>query len=142
MRTSIPAARPTCARAHRRTALSGVLLGLVLSVALAGPALATSGGVAYAPPGGFWGAASVSGTGVFGHPGYRQGYSWNVQAGSITQVCAQGWGFNAKHPRGAWFGVGCGSSGGGTVPWGNVLALPKLRAASYTLTGGFVPWRH
>jgi hypothetical protein len=127
---------------RRSTALTGVLLGLVLSVSIAGSAFASGSGVAYAPPFGAWGVASSSGVGVFGHPGYRQGYSWSVQFGSETQVCMQAWGFNAAHPRGAWFGAGCGSSGSTSVPWGNVLASPRMRAKSYTIFGAFVPWRH
>jgi hypothetical protein len=122
-------------RVVRRT----LLLGLVLSAVAAAPALAD--GVAYAPFGYSWGPTSVSDTAVFGSPGLRKGYSWRVQFGSDTQVCAQAWGFNAAHPHGAWFGAGCGSSGSASVPWGNVLANPKLRVHSITLTGGFVPWQ-
>ncbi len=124
-----------------RTALSSVLLGLVLSITTAGSALAFNA-VAYAPPLGAWGPASTTGVGVFGHPGYKQGYAWNVQDGSVTQVCVQAWGFNAAHPTGKWFAAGCGTAGNVAIPWGNVLAAPKLRARSYTGFGAFVPWRH
>ena len=43
-----------------RRPLCAILLALCLSIAAASPALATGGGVAYAPPGGGWGAASNS----------------------------------------------------------------------------------
>jgi hypothetical protein len=120
-----------------------LLLGVVISIAAASPSHAAAGGVAYAPPGFVWGKTSVSNTAVFGYRGHREGYSWSVGVGSDTNVCVQGWGFDAAHPRGGWFGLGCGSSGGGTVPWGNVLAMPKLRAKSYAIfMGAAVPWRH
>jgi hypothetical protein len=130
--------RPT---AHRRVAIPGVLLGLVLAIGFAAPSFAFNS-VAYAPPGGFWGPSSTTGAGVFGYPGYKLVYSWNVQMGSVTEVCMQAWGFNATHPHGAWFGAGCGASGSKAIPWGNVLSAPKMRARSYTLLGAFVPWRH
>jgi hypothetical protein len=93
------------------------------------------------PPGYVWGGASVSNTATWGSRGYRQGYAWSVGVGSEAQVCVQGWGFDSAHPHGGWFGLGCGSDGGGTVPWGNVLAMPKLRAKSYSFLGTAVPWR-
>jgi hypothetical protein len=129
-------------RSAIRRSFCAVLLGLCLSIVAASPALA-GGGVAYAPPGFVWGAASNSNYGVFGHPGYHQPYTWRVAEGSSTNVCVEVYGFSATYPRGHWYGGGCGESGFASAPWGNVLAVPKLRAKSYSIfTGGFVEWYH
>jgi hypothetical protein len=105
-----------------------------------GPVTILSKGTAYAPPGGEWGAVSRGDAAILGHPGHRVGYSWRVRPGSSTQVCAQARGFNAQS-RSTWYAVGCGSSGSGTVPWGNNGAYPELRVRSLNiLTGGIVDW--
>ena len=79
---------------------------------------------------------------MWGSPGWRQGYSWIVQRGWSTSVCVQVWGFSATYPKGHWYGGGCGKSAITSAPWGNVLAVPRLRAKSFSLTGGFVIWHH
>lgn len=135
----------------KRTARLGAL---VVTVAAAGT-LVAGGGVASAAPAnactdphqasgiiGKWGPTSTSSCAVFGHPGYKQGYGWTVQEGTNQYACVQGWGFDAKHPKGTWFSLGCGKSGHATVPWGNVAASPRVRAKSM---GGslavIVDWR-
>jgi hypothetical protein len=91
---------------------------------------------------GKWGPASESTCAVFGSPGHKQGYSWNVQESTNQYACVEGWGFDKKHPKGGWFSLGCGTSGKGSLPWGNVAANPKVRAKSM---GGsiavIVDWR-
>jgi hypothetical protein len=94
---------------------------------------------AYAPPGTSWGAVSRSNVAVFGHKGYFQGYSWRVVAGSWTRVCAQAW---TPIFGGGWYNLGCGQSGGGSLLWGDIVAVPKMRFRSATLTGGAVTWSH
>jgi hypothetical protein len=123
----------------RRSAFAA-LCGVILSLAIASPALAFGEASAYAPPFARWGPASDNGVGVFGHKGYHQAYSWS--SASDMQVCVQAWGFSATYPRGHWYGGGCGYSGFVSVPWGNVLAVPRLRAYSLSiLTGTFVDWQ-
>jgi hypothetical protein len=105
-----------------------------------GVTVASIEGVAYAPIGGEWGPASTGDGSIAGSTGYRASYSWRVQPGSSTQVCAQGRGFDAQG-HGHWYSLGCGASGRGTVPWGKILGNPQLRARSLNiLTGGFVLW--
>jgi hypothetical protein len=96
--------------------------------------------VGWAPPGGKYGADSVSDTGTFGHPGYKKPYAWSVQPGSKTLICTQAWGFDAAHTKGTWFDAGCGKSGTALIPWGNVLGVPKMRARSISFTGGVFSW--
>ncbi|KAA9159658.1 hypothetical protein FPZ12_020040 [Amycolatopsis acidicola] len=79
---------------------------------------------------GKWGPVSKSNCAVFGHNGYKQGYSWRVQEGTNQYACVEGWGFDSKHTKGKWFSLGCGTSNKGTVPWGNVAANPQVRAKS------------
>ncbi|MEW2502384.1 hypothetical protein AB0878_18060 [Amycolatopsis sp. NPDC047767] len=91
---------------------------------------------------GKWGPVSKSNCAIFGRPGLRAGYGWNVQEGTNQSACVQGWGFDAKHPKGGWFSLGCGKSGKMTVPWGNMAANPQVRVKSM---GGsiavIVDWR-
>jgi hypothetical protein len=96
--------------------------------------------IAYGPPGGAWGAASVCGGGVFGSPGWQQGYAWAAIEGTFTSGCVLARGFNSTGTQ-TWYSNGCGTSGGGLVPWGNVLASPAARALSYAYVAGFtVRW--
>lgn len=127
---------------------------LVAAVAAAGTVVASAGVAGAAPANactdphqasgviGKWGPVSKSSCAVFGHAGYKQGYSWNVQESTNQYACVEGWGFDAKHTKGTWFSLGCGTSGKGSVPWGNVAANPKVRAKSM---GGsiavIVDWR-
>lgn len=92
-----------------------------------------------------YGNVSESNCGVFGHPGFRINYSWNTEDG---KACVDGWGFDDQHPKGTWFSLGCGSSSHDYgkdkgVPWGNVLAKPKVRVFSQdSLRGVLVDWSH
>lgn len=97
------------------------------------------GSVAYAPPGFSYGALSQGRCGIFGYPGAYVGYTWNVAAGSDTQVCASGLSFTTAGSP-SYVGLGCGSNGAKNVYWGNVLAYQKLKAMSLTITGAAVPW--
>ena len=103
-------------------------------------AQAACSGSVYAPPGGGSSAEKTLSCGVFGHPGYRKGYSWNVATGSNLRVCAQVKGYDANM-RATWYYAGCGTSGRVAVPWGNVGASGAFRASSTVLTGGFVSFR-
>ncbi len=94
--------------------------------------LTACGGQAYAPPGGGWGPEALGNCGVFGSPGRRLGLRWSTNIGSMAQVCVQAYSYQDKK----WYNVGCGASGGGTIPWGNVAATPKVRAASNGLGTG------
>ncbi|CAN5220676.1 hypothetical protein BH09ACT6_BH09ACT6_15670 [soil metagenome] len=97
------------------------------------------GSTAYAPPGGSYGPESRARCALSGSKGFRTGYTWNVQSGSSTRVCAFGLGFNSAYSP-VYYGLGCGSSGAQNVNWGNVLAYQKLKAYSYTITGGNIDW--
>lgn len=90
-----------------------------------------------------YGSVSEGNCGVFGRPGYRINYSWNTEDG---KACVDGWGFDDQHPKGTWFSLGCGERSFDYgkvkgVPWGNVLAKPRLRAFSQdSLRGVLVEW--
>ncbi|WP_329049112.1 hypothetical protein OG738_40830 [Amycolatopsis sp. NBC_01488] len=71
-------------------------------------------------------------------PGRTQGYSFTVTNNQMA--CVQGWGFDASHPKGRWFDIGCGLSGHATVPWGNVLAEPMVRVKANSLLPTLVNW--
>lgn len=92
-----------------------------------------------------YGNVSESNCGVFGHPGFRMTYSWNAEDG---KACVDGWGFDDQHPKGTWFSLGCGSSSHDYgkvkgIPWGNILAKPKVRVFSQdSLRGVLVSWSH
>lgn len=95
-----------------------------------------------------YGPVSESHCGFAGsNPGSRVYYNWHVgPAGG--KACVDGWGFDAAHPKGTWFSLGCGerSIDYGKVegvPWGNVLATPKVRVFSQdSLRGVGVDWSH
>ncbi|GAA0389445.1 hypothetical protein [Streptomyces luteireticuli] len=108
--------------------------------ALAAPPAVTCepGGRAYAPPGGFWGPDSVSGCHVLGSPGVTEDIVWQtVDADAESPVCVQAFSYQDQK----WHFLGCGSSGEGVIPWGNVVGSPKIRAGS-ALTGTFVTWTY
>ncbi|MGO4431807.1 hypothetical protein AB4Y88_00475 [Paenarthrobacter sp. RAF9] len=70
-------------------------------------------------------------------------YSWYVDGALSTQACLQGQGYYTGYNGGsfglwaAWYSLGCGASGGYTVPWDNVSAYPKVLARSqYGYYGG------
>ena len=94
--------------------------------------------VAVAPPGffwsgefrwlacSFWGANDVA----------RKTYQWNVSFQSNSMACAQAYGFKTDRTP-FWAGIGCGSSGGASLLWGEVVAYPKMKFKS--LSGLAVP---
>lgn len=84
-------------------------------------------GTVVAPGTGAWSGAG--GCGVFGNPNCIQGYAWDASPQVYTKGCVQGRGFNSSKTK-TWYAIGCGLTGGGTVPWGNVLAMPAVRAQS------------
>lgn len=108
-------------------------------------AAATCGGTAWGPPGGAWGAASTSGCGVWGYDSTaRVSYRWWLSQAAFTTAQVQGWGYNSAK-TGGWYGVGSGSNNyvGTTVPWGEVIAVPKLRARTLAVVAGVtVQWAH
>lgn len=92
-----------------------------------------------------YGNESVSPCGVFGRPGFRIQYGWHVEDG---KACVDGWGFDDQHPKGGWFSLGCGTASHDYgaekgIPWGNILARPKVRVFSQdSLRGVLVSWSH
>lgn len=137
----------------RRTCITAVLTAaaLVLGVLVATAAEAGScGGRVFAPP--FKRSEPVSSN--CGFLGSRDDtkiyYSWNVGAGSSGKACVEGLGYERligpgyRNPyRERWFSLGCGTRGSAAVPWGNVGAVPKVRAESLNVPlGTFVDFRH
>lgn len=129
------------------TAAAVALTTLVPAVAEAG----TCGGLAYATP--FKpGKVSKSNCGFLGSPVVKVYYSWYVGGGSSGKACVEGLGFERLQgptPDGSplyrerWYSLGCGTRGGSAVPWGNIAAVPKVRAESLTVPLGVpVQWRH
>lgn len=109
----------------------------------AAPAKTRCGGVVYATP--FKRSKAVnSNCGKLGSPGHVAVYSWGVNPNSDSgRACLEGWGFDEAHPKGGWFSLGCGKSGTAKVPWGNVAAVPKVRAQSLNVPlGTYVNWSH
>lgn len=98
------------------------------------------------PPGGVWAGWTKRRLALIGTANAVQGYQFKVSPGSNTQICGQGTGWIrlliASKPKPKYqsiqttYGLGCGSSGSGNVPWQGVSAYPKFRSKSITLTGG------
>lgn len=72
-------------------------------------------------------------------------YSWYVDPSINTDACLQGQGWYTGYNGGSfglwsgWYSLGCGKSGGATVPWDNVSSYPKVMARSmYGYYGGGV----
>jgi hypothetical protein len=91
---------------------------------------------AWGPPGGNWGGASVCTAAVWGSPGATQGYNWARGFGCFTTGVVQVRGYNSSGTE-TWYSAGSGTSGGGNVPWGNILSVPAARALSYGYLAGF-----
>ena len=98
--------------------------------------------VVYAPPGGGYGPVSPGKCATAGYKGYLRPYHWVTQEGANGYMCAEAWGFPGGHLPGAWYPVGCGWEGTYGVPWGNSLAVPKMRAhdSGAILSGIFSNW--
>ena len=102
----------------------------------------TCGGALVAPPAMSWSDAQDSNCGVMGSPGHRVIYSWSTNPGANgLGACVEVWGFDPDHPKGKWFSMGCGTSARASVPWGNVAAMPKIRAQGMSGVIG-VRWSH
>ena len=107
------------------------------------PAKVHCGGTVYATP--FKRSKPMKSTcGVLGYPDAKVFYSWGVNEDSESaRACLEGWGFDADHPKGGWFSLGCGREGEAAVPWGNIAAVPQVRAQSLNVPlGTFVNWSH
>lgn len=70
-------------------------------------------------------------------------YTWYVDGAFSTQACLQGQGYYTGYNGSsfglwaAWYSLGCGATGGYTVPWDNVSAYPKVLSRSqYGYYGG------
>lgn len=89
---------------------------------------------AMAPGTGSFGPASVCGSVVFGSPGYYRSYAWNTGGVGINapRACGQARGYTSQKVV-TWYSVGCGTSTGGSVHWGNVLGNPAFRAQSLSV---------
>lgn len=94
----------------------------------------------YAPPGGAWVGPYTSNVGFIGlNDESRQIYSWGVIAGTNQQACLEGIGFYRGYNGSSfsiwsrYYSLGCGQSNAGSVPWGNTMALPSVRARSMSV---------
>lgn len=78
-------------------------------------------------------------------------YAWESDPLHDTRICVQGkgvrWSYRKDRFIRRWFSLGCGTSGGGEVPWrgpngADVLGYPKVRAQVQLgfLPGGYA-WR-
>jgi hypothetical protein len=123
-------------RPIRQIAVFAATAGAVLiggaGIASAAPGHATvaasdCGGTVYAAPAAHWGPVSTSNCGYFGSPGAKLTITWYENPADISpDVCVQAYSYSEKQ----WVSVGCGTSGEGTIPWGNVDATPEVRAES------------
>jgi hypothetical protein len=87
-------------------------------------------------PFGMWGPVATAPCGIFGSPNYSVAYNWTVPWWSSASICTKAWGF-ANLTTGTWYGAGCGSYNNSAVPWGNVLAAPKMMGYAYQGTGQY-----
>lgn len=101
---------------------------------------------------------------VFGHTSTpanpaKLGYSWQIPPYSNGRICVQGlgyiWSSTQQKTIAKWYSLGCGTSGGGTVPWRGkpfkingktyytgVAATPKVRAKVQPgFLGGAYSWK-
>lgn len=68
--------------------------------------------------------------------GTHKYYYWSVDPVLPSSACLQGQGYYTGYNGGsfglwsAWYGLGCGKSGGFNVPWDNVTAYPKVLSRS------------
>ena len=129
---------------RRVTTAIGVVLA-TLTLLLAAAALAPSPASAEcadwrSAAAGFGGWVTSTGTcAVAGHPGFRESYTWATQPGTTTFICVQGRGISGGFK---WYNLGCGTSGGGLVPWGNATAMTQVRAkVAPGFFGGLYKWR-
>ncbi len=73
---------------------------------------------------------STSPCAVLGSPGLRMTYTWNANQDSPPVLgCVAGEGHDDVG-RLKWLSAGCGASGRMTIPWGNNLAKPRIKATS------------
>lgn len=133
-------------------ALTAAALALTTLMIPTAAEAGSCGGFAYATP--FKrGKVSTSNCGVLGSPGVKVYYSWNVGGASSGRACVEGLGYEPLQGptahggppgyRERWFSLGCGTRGGFGVPWGNVGAVPKVRAESLMVPLGVpIQWRH
>lgn len=139
----------------RRLLVTATLTAAALGLATLAPASAQAadcGGFAYATP--FKrGKVSEGSCGFLGSPGARVHYSWYVPSPSSGRACVEGLGWVVPQGPTAdgrplpaveeWFSLGCGTRGSSAVPWGNIAAVPKVRAESLSVPLGTpVQWRY
>ena len=139
----------------RTTLVTATLTAAALALGTLVPTAAEAascGGFAYATP--FKrGKVSQSNCGVLGSPGTTVSYRWYVPYPSSGRACVEGLGWVVPQGPTAdgrplpavehWFSLGCGTKGSYGVPWGNIAAVPKVRAQSLAVPLGTpVQWRH
>jgi hypothetical protein len=83
----------------------------------------------------FWGSSDST----------TMAYAWKIAPGTNTRICVKGLGYpkQANGSRKAtWYNLGCGTSGGGTkIPWGPIIAYPKVKAQTQPgFLGGAYSW--
>ena len=105
------------------------------AIVVAGPADAATGcgGSAYAPPFsmqlGSWGPEAPANSGVAGISDTYVHYEWEAGGNVSRQVAVQGLAF--IDGEATWVDIGFpGTSDDAYLPWGSVLATPKIRASS------------
>ncbi|MDR0945351.1 MAG: hypothetical protein LBM66_04220 [Bifidobacteriaceae bacterium] len=92
------------------------------------------------PPGGGWSKLIKSGWAFVGtRPTTKKLYEWKLSPGTNQSVCMRGQGHTRKYVGSsleevrAMYGLGCGDSGSAWVPWGEVMAYPKVSGRSATI---------
>lgn len=97
------------------------------------------GGSASAPPGPPSGPTGWSNCGVLGSPGATVSYTWWPH-NPVVGVCVLGLGYNNGNQ--VWHLLGCGIGGTKTVPWGNVGAVPGIRAYTTGCCPNIAKFKH
>ncbi len=94
------------------------------------------GGRAFAAPLNKWGPVANSSCNVAGSPGHQVCYTINIIGNGIPVVQARGYDINGNEQ---WYSI---PNSTGCVPWGNVLAVPGIRATTPNVTGVQVTFSH
>ena len=101
------------------------------------------GGRVWAPPAGGENEDS-GGTSIWGSPGTKVGYEWDVQ-GDIGKVNVSVMGYDETSNNETWYYAGLwnsGSHGRALVPWGNNASVPRIRVKTPPgpFPGAMVDW--
>jgi len=86
---------------------------------------------------GVWSDAYSSGCGLIGIDANAKAY-YSIYTHPASSGSAQWQVYGFSNGVGKWFAGGAGTSSNVTIPWGNVMAVPKAKAAATILLVGWM----